>query len=608
MPRFITPGKSPLKRVRFYRTRQATAIQAVVAPIAITSFVPGVTSSNAVTVATASITPLANRLYLASVTSLTAVSVAPNPPTLSGNGISWVLYGASVFDDTGTSLARATFFYGISASPTAGVLTADFGTQLQDTAILVVDEATNVNVASPVVQVAVNQNKTAATDLVVSMAAFSSTNNATYATFSKEATAAVATPLGGIANLALFDVSGKITVQTAYQIGNSPLPGESWSLACQSSGIAIEINSVASAFVNSVTAAPLEDSDLAAGSASSLVSTNGSTLESADSAAGVIASLIAATGSTLEDPDSSAGVIASVISTNGAPVESFDSSAGTIASVISTTGSTAESRDSSTGNITSSIATTGAAYESPDSASGSASSVIGLSAAAIETPDSTTGNVTTVIASSGAAFESDDVAAGTIVSGNSTTFNGAALESSDIAAGLASPVIALTSNSLESRDAVDGNASSTIAASGAVLESPDIASGNSGTVNAASGAVLEDSDRASGISLGILSVSGQVIESPDNAVGLFNSTVIVVTPPTGGGVPRQEHWKVNKPQRNRDESLDDILKKAYDKATGKVFAPIAVIEAIQENEVITVTSLEDDEDEDEVLMLLLGIM
>ena len=152
MARFITPGKSPLKRVRFYRTRQATAIQAVVAPIAITSFFPGATSATATTVATTSITPVANRLYLVSVTSLTAVSVAPNPPTLSGNGITWVLYGASVFDDTGTSLARATFFYGISASPTAGVLTADFGTQLQDTAIIVVDEATNVNIASPVVQ------------------------------------------------------------------------------------------------------------------------------------------------------------------------------------------------------------------------------------------------------------------------------------------------------------------------------------------------------------------------------------------------------------------------------------------------------------------------
>ena len=181
MPRFITPGKSPLKYSRFYKTRQAVSTAKAITPITIASFFPGASSSAATTVATTSITPVANRLYLVSVTSLNLLSATPNPPTLSGNGITWVLYAGTIFDNTGTSLARSTLFYGISAAPTAGVLTADFGTQLQDTAIILVDEARNVNVSSPVTQFGVNQNTTAATNLTVPLAAFASTNNATYA-------------------------------------------------------------------------------------------------------------------------------------------------------------------------------------------------------------------------------------------------------------------------------------------------------------------------------------------------------------------------------------------------------------------------------------------
>lgn len=537
MPRFVAPGKSPLRRSRFTKIRKAAASAAAVPQIAISSFFPGATSATATTVATTSITPIANRLYLVSVTSLNLLSVAPNPPTLSGNGISWVLYGASIFDDSGTSLARATLFYGISAAPTAGVLTADFGTQLQDTAIIVVDEATNVNVSSPVVQIAINQNKVAATDIVVAMAAFSSTNNATYGTFSKEATAATATPLGGIANLAYYDVSGKVTIQTAYQIGNSPRPGESWSVACQNSGIAIEINSSSNAAQISLNASVLESDDTASGVISTTVTATGVTREDADGAAGSASSLVALNGATTEDADSAAGVLATQVALNGAATEDPDVAAGTAIQTAGTTlnGAVLESSDEASGSISSNIALTGAAIESPDAASG-------------------------IISSS----------------------------------------IALNGNTREDADLANGSISSMIVANGAVAENPDGAAGIVATVVSLNGSTFENSDISSGLAVAsVMSLNGAAFEDNDAVTGLLG--VAVESRKIGGDdVPREEYWEVKKTPVNRDDSLDTILHKAYDKAIGRV-------EPAKPIEVLTpVDDFDYDADDDEVLMLMIG--
>ena len=44
----------------------------------------------------------------------------------------------------------------------------------------------------------------------------------------------------------------------------------------------------------------------------------------------------------------------------------------------------------------------------------------------------------------------------------------------------------------------------------------------------------------------------------------------------GDDVPREEYWEKYKPQKRRDDSLDKILKEAYNKSTGKVdiLAPV----------------------------------
>lgn len=486
--------------------RPAAVSVAATTPITIASFFPGATSATATTVATTSITPVANRLYLVSVTSLTAVSVAPNPPTLSGNGISWVLYGASVFDDTGTSLARSTLFYGISASPTAGVLTADFGTQLQDTAIIVVDEASNVNVSSPVVQIAVNQNKTAATDLTVAMGAFASTSNATYATFSKEATAATATPTGGIANLAFFDVSGKITAQTAYLIGNTLTPGESWSVACQSSGIAIEIAAyVASAglALNAATSespdagsgvlsttadassSGLEPVDAANGGITSTVALSGAPLELSDAAAGSVTQLAstALNGSALEGLDLSAGVVATSVTVNASPLELTDSASGSASTLVALSSAVVEPNDAAAGSATqmAAVSLNGAALETADLAVAAVGTLFSLNASALETADRANGSAATWVALSGAAAEDSDSAVGSATPLTSTGINASPLEASDAASGSMSAWVVLSAAVIELGDSAAGRVAGTIALTGNGLEGPDIARGSAGT-------------------------------------------------------------------------------------------------------------------------------
>lgn len=128
---------------------------------------------------TGSITPVANDLTLLWVFSIAAA--APNIPTVTGNGYTWVQVDTQL--DSG-SLRRITLFRAMAASPTAGAVTIDFVAQTQTgCAWSFVDYAsintTGTNGSGAIIQSAKAASAGNATSLTVTLAAFASASNAT---------------------------------------------------------------------------------------------------------------------------------------------------------------------------------------------------------------------------------------------------------------------------------------------------------------------------------------------------------------------------------------------------------------------------------------------
>lgn len=135
---------------------------------------------------TTSITPSANKLILLAVSSRTAITANPNQPTVSGNGLTWVLVNDVIWDGTSSSRKRLSVYRAMGASPTAGAITIDWGGQNQTHINFNVEEFGNVdqggtNGSGAIVQ-AVNSNDQTQTTFtsLATLAAFSNTNNATY--------------------------------------------------------------------------------------------------------------------------------------------------------------------------------------------------------------------------------------------------------------------------------------------------------------------------------------------------------------------------------------------------------------------------------------------
>lgn len=99
--------------------------------------------------------PTPNALLLAYVTNTKAS--APNTPTFSGNGLTWVQVDTMTFNTVGSATDRLTIFRAQGASPTSGTGTADFAGATQTGCIVHVVEiinadATAANGANAIVQ------------------------------------------------------------------------------------------------------------------------------------------------------------------------------------------------------------------------------------------------------------------------------------------------------------------------------------------------------------------------------------------------------------------------------------------------------------------------
>lgn len=141
---------------------------------------------------TASITPAANSLILLTVSIRNGASTNPATPTISGNGLTWVLVNSDNYDPDSSSRKTIFMFRAMGGSPTTGAVTITNGETDTD-ADWTIDQFSNVdtsgtNGSGAVVQSAVNDAGTAGTanSLTVTLGAFSNTNNATYGVFAND--------------------------------------------------------------------------------------------------------------------------------------------------------------------------------------------------------------------------------------------------------------------------------------------------------------------------------------------------------------------------------------------------------------------------------------
>lgn len=143
----------------------------------------GLSTTDANSYATASVTPTANRLVILCVRNRKAGG--GDTPTATGNSLTWVQMG-TVLSGGGTQ--RITFFRAMSATPTAGAITIDFGGVTQTACSWSVSEfdgvlTTGTDGADAVSQPTVCAAGQSGLTVVVTLAAFGHVNNGAFGFF-----------------------------------------------------------------------------------------------------------------------------------------------------------------------------------------------------------------------------------------------------------------------------------------------------------------------------------------------------------------------------------------------------------------------------------------
>lgn len=216
--------------------------------IAFANITTGFDTAGLSTASTASISPVANRLYLAAFVARTNISADTNTPTLSGCGITWVAVANIAWDTSSTSRKKLTLFRGLSASPTSGALTVDYGGQAQTQHDWIVDEVSDIDTggtsgSNAVVQSATNKNETVDTaTLTATLAAFSSLSNATYGVFTTDTTVGVTVGSGFTQLATVTDAQvSALRLMSEYKLTNDTTVDFTPGNSCMKGGIAIEI-------------------------------------------------------------------------------------------------------------------------------------------------------------------------------------------------------------------------------------------------------------------------------------------------------------------------------------------------------------------------------
>mgnify|MGYP003536993352 FL=1 len=197
----------------------------------------GSNSAPSLTYTTASVSVPAGYLMLFSVSSDTNAVL----PTISGLGVTWTQVASG---SGGTNNWDVTTFRALSLSPLSGTITITFSstTSLDDVA-WILDTFQNVDQsgtggANAIVQTATNSGA-GVTSLTVTLAAFSSADNATFGAMVVNGTNNI-TPGSGFTELNENDASSR-TTQTQFKNTNDTGVDWSWSGNQSVGGLAIEL-------------------------------------------------------------------------------------------------------------------------------------------------------------------------------------------------------------------------------------------------------------------------------------------------------------------------------------------------------------------------------
>lgn len=190
----------------------------------------GTKTADATSATTGSFTPPPNALILFTVASKTEITANPNQPTITGNGLTYVVVNTKIYDDTSSSRRRITTFRAMGGSPTAGTAVIDFGGQTQVTVAWVVDyvssgvNMTGTNGSGAVVQSAIGYNDTSSpnTSVTATMLPFTLPNNASYGAFANGNDASSVTAGSGFTKVgeAVDTVEHNLDLYTEFK--NSP--------------------------------------------------------------------------------------------------------------------------------------------------------------------------------------------------------------------------------------------------------------------------------------------------------------------------------------------------------------------------------------------------
>lgn len=204
---------------------------------------------------TASVTLTANRLYYLTIVQRRGDSVDPVEPTASSTGATWVSVNSIVFDTTSASRRRVTVLRTMVASDQTGAITITHGSNVTD-AVWILDEFTGIdtsgtNGSGATVQSATNKDEAGATSLTVTLAAFGSSNNATYGSFGWDGSTSTGSQGSGFTLVKNQNDSGTdLSSLTEFRSDNDTSVDSSYSPAAGLiGGIAIEIKAAAVAVV-----------------------------------------------------------------------------------------------------------------------------------------------------------------------------------------------------------------------------------------------------------------------------------------------------------------------------------------------------------------------
>ncbi len=199
------------------------------------------------TAVTASISPAPNALILLTVTARTNISVDTNQPTVTGNGLTWVLVNDILFDTTSSSRKRVSVFRAMGSAPTTGSATIDYGGQAQTNINYSVDQFKGVNTkgtngSEAIVQSVVAKDESATTNTITAtLGAFSSPNNATFGGFGTDGGGAGSTVGSGFTALGSVQTANVLYLLSEWNPGNDTTVDASWTGNRMMGVVAMEI-------------------------------------------------------------------------------------------------------------------------------------------------------------------------------------------------------------------------------------------------------------------------------------------------------------------------------------------------------------------------------